>query len=394
MIAVAGGEKEYSRAIRRRMESLTRLYYRRKVPRLPRDFPLREFAAQTWWSTGYIRHVSFSSLGDVSRFLVSRAPRHFYYSSARYDQPGAEDMDSKGWRSSDIVFDIDADHLEECNGRTVKLNSVIDGETSLIDDQCIALASRVAARLYEVLVDELGFESRSVRIEFSGHRGFHVTVQLPDDDERARAGQEYRRELVNYVRARGLLPSTIWPRLERVGRGRRRAVQPVPPAVYMAGLRGRIARLAVEIARSSGNGGVAAVFLENDPVRAAALYQNNRDVVDSIIDKAVRNASIEVDEQVTVDVKRLVRPPGSVNGKTGLVVEEVEPAKINSFSVCEVGSIGVEPVRVVILADIPSIGVLCNRIRFRKGDKPRLPGPLAAYLMAKGLASPAGDEGE
>ena len=390
MITVAGEEREHGKAIRRRMESLTRLYYRRKTPRLPGDFPLREFAAQTWWSTGYIRHLSFSSLGAVSMFLVSRAPRHFYYSSARYEQPGAEDMDSKGWRSSDMVFDIDADHLEDCSGKTVKLESAIDGETSLIDDQCIALAAKVTARLYEVLVDELGFESRRIRVEFSGHRGFHVTVQLSDDDERAKAGQEYRRELVNYVRARGLLQSTIWPRLERVGHGRRRAMQPVPPTVYMAGLRGRIARIAVEIAGSTGDKEAASVFLERDPVRAATLYQGNRDAVNAIIDKAVREAGIEVDEQVTVDLKRLVRPPGSVNGKTGLVVEEVGHEKINSFSVCEAGSIGVEPMRVIILADIPSVSVLCNRIRFRKGDKPRLPGPLAAYLMAKGVASPAG----
>ena len=388
---MTGEERRYDRAIRRRLESLTRLYYRRRVPRLPGDFPLREFAIQTWWSTGYVRHLAFNSADAVSRFLVAKAPRHFYYSSARYDQPGAEDMDSKGWRSSDIVFDIDADHFEECSGRTVKLESVIDGETSLVDDRCVALSARVAARLYEVLVDELGFEGRSVRVEFSGHRGFHVTVQLPDDDERARAGQEYRRELVNYVKARGLLPSTIWPRLEHAGRTRRRAAQPVPPTVYMAGLRGRIARIAAEIAKASGNKGVAAVFLERDPVRAAVLYQGNRDAVDSLIDKAVREAAIDVDEQVTVDLKRLVRPPGSVNGKTGLVVEKVEPGRLSSFSMCNVSSIGAEPMRVVVLADIPSMEILCNRIRFRRGDKPRLPGPLAVYLAAKGLAYPAGD---
>jgi len=58
-----------------------------------------------------LRHQSLYDLGDVDTFFADNAPRHAYFSAARYDDPGASTMSQKGWRSADLVFDLDADHL-------------------------------------------------------------------------------------------------------------------------------------------------------------------------------------------------------------------------------------------------------------------------------------------
>lgn len=362
-------------------------YYEEADIWLPSDFTFREFAYQPWTSSSYVRHISFNSHSDVREFLVKHKPRHFYYSSARYDQPGVPDMDAKGWRSSDITFDIDADHLGSCKDRVVTIKTVHGKEVSLVDESCIRLAALEAHVLVNVLVEELGFDKGSIMIEFSGNRGFHVTVYLGDDDERARLGQEYRRELINYIKGIDLQEETIKPWITLSSR--RKFVQAVPPTIYMAGMRGRIARIARQLALLEGDNQIATIFSERDLTRATLLYHNSRERADSFIEKALELARLEVDEQVTIDLKRLIRVPGSINGKTGLVVARLSSEKLVDFTLNEelspFKSYGA--IRVRMLADLPSsITILGHRLKLHKDEKPRLPASIAFYLMSKELA--------
>ncbi len=370
------------------LENKTREYYRRSSVGLPSDFPLREFAAQLWRGRGYVRHMSFSTRQAVERFLQEKAPRHFYYSSARYDQPGIDDMDAKGWRSADIVFDIDADHLPGCDNRVVKVTNVFGEEASFIAEECISEAAKHALSLYDILVEELGFPRESISIEFSGHRGFHLTVYLRDSDPEARAGQDFRRELVSYVQAVGLQEETLkpWIRL-----GRKRQLLPVPPLASMAGYRGRVARVAARLADKRLSG----VFTST-PVQAARLYAEYREEVDHVLEEASVYAAPVVDAQVTVDTKRLIRAPYSINGKTMLVVRPLRAERLGDFTVSEELSpfAGYGYLRVKVLADTPSaIEVLGHRLRLRQGDRPKLPYPVALYLAAKGIVAPLEESG-
>src|SRR6056297_2083024 len=80
----------------------------------PPDPEAREWGYIPWTSgsTRMVRHQSLLELGEVGDFLRRERPRHVYFSAGRYDDPGADDMDAKGWRGADLVFDIDADHLD------------------------------------------------------------------------------------------------------------------------------------------------------------------------------------------------------------------------------------------------------------------------------------------
>lgn len=375
------------------LRSLTRRYYEEHRVSLPPDYPMREFAAQLWGGKGYVRHMSFGSEHSVHEFLVRRAPRHFYYSSARYDQPGLDDMDAKGWRSADLTFDIDADHLPQCSGKVAKAYSVIeDKEESITPDECIRMAGFEALKLYDALVEELGFEPSRISVEFSGHRGFHVNVYLSDADERARAGQEYRREIVNYLRALGVREETLepWRLLPAASRGRRRgaaAVKPVPPLTWMAGLRGRQARIAARLLRLRGLGDLARLLEQRSLAAVLRVFENPPEALREALEKASEMLSIDVDEQVTVDTRRLVRPVGSINGKTGLLVVRIDPEDAPSFTPRpEHSGFQGDHARVKVLASLPTLSLLGFKLRLREGDRVKLPLPLAGYLMAKGLA--------
>lgn len=369
----------------------TKEYYSENNVFLPGDFPLREFAAQLWHGKGYIRHMSFHNRSSVQRFLVERAPKHFYYSSARYDQPGLDDMDAKGWRSADIIFDIDADHIPGCEERMVKLRNTKGEEASFIDEKCITLSAMHAVVLYDILVEELGFNRDSISVEFSGHRGFHLTIYLSDNVEEAKAGQEYRRELVNYIRGLGVSDTVFKPWLG-LQKKRRAVLQPVPPLVDMAGLRGRLARVALRLARRRREYAVLTKMLTSKTPRdAAMLYNTYRSIADELLEEAHKLLYPEIDVQVTVDTKRLIRAPESINGKTMLKVARVRVERLEEFQMDENLSPfhNRDPIRVVIdIERSANIEVLGHRLRLRPGEKPKLPAPVALYLIAKGVAVP------
>ncbi|OWJ54025.1 DNA primase small subunit domain-containing protein [Pyrodictium delaneyi] len=368
---------------RRYLENITRDYYRKRQPSVPPDFRLREFAAQTWTGRSYIRHLSFQSTTAIHKFLVEKAPRHFYYSSARYDQPGIDDMDAKGWRSADIVFDIDADHLPECSNMVVEVETPLGEKASFIDEKCIRYAALRSIILRDILVEEIGIDEKKIVVEFSGNRGFHVTVYLQDTDELARAGPDVRRELVNYIKAVGLLDEILEPwRGLNLRKGR---PSPVPPSIILAGARGRLARIMYRLAEASGRRDLARLLAGREPIDYA-VYQKQFAELEV---RARELLGVEIDEQVTVDTRRLIRAPWSINGKTGLLVVPVEYTSLYEFSISERLSpfTDLDPIRIEVIADVPSnITVLGNRIRLRRGDKPRLPAPVAVYLLSKGVA--------
>ncbi|TRM85623.1 hypothetical protein DJ521_07500, partial [Sulfolobus sp. E3] len=110
---------------------------------------------------------------------------------ARYQLPSAKNMDEKGWMGSDLLFDIDADHL--CNLRRVKFcpvcGNLVEGDRCERDNvealeyvemtnECISRGLEEARRLVNVLENDFSFKPK---VYFSGNRGFHVHVECYDD---------------------------------------------------------------------------------------------------------------------------------------------------------------------------------------------------------------------
>ena len=374
------------------LRKLYRSYYERHASRLelPRDYPAREFAAQLWGAKGYVRHIAFQSRDRFEAWVVEKAPRHLYYSSAVYRYPAAQDMDEKGWIGADLIFDIDADHLPRCEGKIVEIEDKELGvKASFAPSECISSAAWEAEKLIDVLVYELGFERNRIRLEFSGHRGFHVTVECRGLDECFESGSEVRRELLNYIRAEAL-DETIMvnPPVDQLQKGRRRIkLFPVPPRVSDPGVRGRVARIAYKLAQKKGLEKAVRVF-KAEPIEAARLYKRFKEEVDAVISEAIEESRIEVDPQVTLDVKRLVRIPYSLHGKTGLPVIPLTPEKLHDFRVTADLSpfAKLDYIRVRALVETPRIEILGDIVKLKPGEVYRLPAPIAIYLMAKEVA--------
>ncbi len=373
------------------LRSLFRNYYARSGSKLllPHDIAAREVAAQLWGVKGYVRHLAFPDATAVARWAADKGPRHFYYSSAVYRYPAAQNMDEKGWLGADLIFDIDADHLPGCEDKTVEVvDEKLGIKASFAPDECVSRAAWEALKLYDALVNELGFEKSRIRVEFSGHRGFHVHVDCRGLDECFTSDSQVRREVLDYVRAEGF--TGVWePLEEQQGRRRRAKLLPLPPRVTDAGIRGRIARIAARIARQKGDTLAYRVFTARDAFEAARLYSKHRDIIDAYIADAEAEARIGVDPQVTLDVKRLVRIPYSLHGKTGLLVKPVLPVELEKgFELNELLSPfrGLGKVRIRALVSTPSITVLGDALKLHAGEEYKLEAPVAVYLLCKEVA--------
>ncbi len=329
------------------MEERTRAYLRgrfRDHYRRGEITPPPAAAEREWgyipWSTGgttMIRHRSLLDLGDLDDFLARERPRHVYFSAGRYDDPGAGSMGEKGWRGSDLIFDLDADHLP----------GVTPGEDSY--GEMLESCKEALYRLLSFLDSDFGFEKLTV--VFSGGRGYHVHVRDPGIQELER---DARREIVDYVRGIGLDFEELITRETVAGLGRR-----TPAEKRTLDVRGGWSRRAHEhvmelvddlvgmddetavsrLREFEGIGeGKATAALRAMRENRAQIEAGNVDVHPAFFALARRIAAdtvdrddAPIDEPVTTDTNRLIRLPGSLHGGSGLCVRRLSRGELDDF---------------------------------------------------------------
>ncbi|WP_193309119.1 DNA primase small subunit PriS [Halorubrum halophilum] len=310
-------------------------YYRRASPVLPPDANLREWGHIPWTpgsGTTMLRHQSLYDLGDVDTFFADNAPRHAYFSAARYDDPGASTMSKKGWRSADLVFDLDADHLP----------GVDPAETSY--PEMLAACKDALLRLLEFLDDDFAFDDCTV--VFSGGRGYHVHVR---DESVRELDSEARREVVDYVRAIDLdtegLIRTVSERgtTKRVlrtegGWGARVHEALVEYADDLRDMDEADARERLMELEGIG-GGRAETILGAFDRNPTAVREGNveaggpgvRRLVSALAARVTATDTAPIDEPVTTDTRRLIRLPGTLHGGSGLVVTPLDREDLDEF---------------------------------------------------------------
>jgi len=331
-------------------------YYKTAEIRGPERLRRREFGFMPFGGGMMERHRGFETLTDVKTHLVARVPAHVYYSTAYYDRPGAPTMDEKGWRGADLIFDLDADHLPGAAKMTYPemLAKVKEKFVYLLDD---------------FLLGDLGFEESALLIVFSGGRGYHAHVH----DPRVLAmGSHERRELVDYITGKEIDPEVLsldiaydratfresvrvkrTPRLHAAGApgwggrvtrtlaawiqdlGTRPKEEAVAELVRLAGLTPRDAgalyrrvfedpNLSSEVALRKLREGLVDFFPAEMRVRPDTLQS-------MAVNAAVPLSKGETDEPVTSDIKRLIRLPTSLHGRTGLRVVSMSRRDLDAF---------------------------------------------------------------
>jgi len=325
-------------------------HYRRTEFTPPPDANEREWGFIPWTEgpgETMVRHRSLLDLGELGDFLQRKRPKHVYFSAGRYRDPSASSMSAKEWRSSDLVFDLDADHLP----------SVTLGEDSYAE--MLAKCKDALRRLLDFLKNDFGFED--LTIVFSGGRGYHVHVR---DDGIQTLERDARREIVDYVRGIGLEADELF-RTEIRGTTTAKVLN--KEGGWGGRIHQRLVALADDLEQMSrdealdrltaidgiGDGRantiLGAVSPDDDveggtqneevEINRAAIAEGNTEIggvgmnalIDALLDEVLLEDIAPIDEPVTTDTNRLIRLPGSLHGGSGLSVVRIDPAALDDF---------------------------------------------------------------
>lgn len=378
-------------------------YYRRRSPQrdpdavaplLPPDVEQREWAYIPFASgdrSPMVRHQAIHAPDGLGDLLVRHRPRHVYHSTATYDDPGLDQMQRKGWRGADLVFDLDADHLDGVDPESASYRGMLRA--------CHA----ETADLIDILETDFGFEDFT--IVFSGNRGYHVHVR----DRGVRTlGQAERREIVEYIRGTSLsvdalVTTEVVTGATGTGKQRRLDIdagwgQRVHERLLSFGesIRASTDDKAIEkLASFEGMGTsraetVARIFDARwGDIRAGHidLHPDFVRFLRIFIDHEVATSGPAIDEPVTTDIHRLIRLPGSLHGKTGFVVQPIQREGFDGFDPL-VDAIAPD----FRTADIAVDVAVADTVELGGSRHALEPGPqvvpeyLGIFLMARGLA--------
>ncbi len=327
-----------------------RRYYKENEMPMPSRFGRREFGFMYFDRDFMQRHMSFSNPTEMRRFMIAQVPKHSYYSTAYYRRPNAPTMEEKGWMGADLIFDLDADHLEGAE----------DMSYSQMMDQ---IKKEMINLLDSFLYNDLGFDEKDVGIYFSGGRGYHAHIELNDVTG---LGSHERREIVDFVTSIGFDIDSVFRQeyvvssvvnvkgQERYNISTFRTIPPEDSGGWWLRMRNGLKDVVndvcdqdtkdlkktypsiksmspktIESYRDDLIKSRDVIFVNN---RMATLKKGTQDMLIKIMKEDVAyRLSGEVDEPVTADIKRLIRLPGSLHGKTGLKVMPITRDELNGF---------------------------------------------------------------
>ena len=327
-----------------------RKYYRVNTPIMPDRFTRREFGFMFFDKNYVQRHMGFGRPEELNRFMYGQVPSHSYYSTSYYRKPNAPTMDEKEWMGAELIFDLDADHLDGAKEMTYS-------------EMLVQIRSEMMNLVDSFLLGDLGFSEDQVHITFSGGRGYHAHVRTPDV---MGLGTHERRELVDYITCSGLSIDWVFPYNKvatskvALGNGVRTNVAKdrlIPPA-DAGGWKLRMRNGLLDVVEEFCTRDVKEIRKEYPSIKGsdkqsitkaqeelvrnrafmfekntmAVVSQTTQNMLVKIMKEDVAyRLSGEVDEPVTADIKRLIRLPGSVHGKSGLRVTPITREELTHF---------------------------------------------------------------
>jgi len=368
-------------------------------------------------TTTWKRHVGYLNRDELVRDLASVAPHSVYHSAAFYKIPVARHMNEKEWFGAELVFDIDADHLElpcakdhdawRCNAEDCHRTGIgtppescpdCDGTSfstrKWVCENCLAEAKKYTMKLYDdFIVNDFGFNPESIQLNYSGHRGYHIRVRDPRVYTLDSNG---RIQIVHYVMGLGFNTEKVI-----VNQG---GVDRIPDRVF-PGWAGKIADAIVNFVRNIDSydgterwvkplrkGKVAALdgLLRTPPILNKEAKDIGLKSWQEIAEKAAEFYGGEIDRPVTHDVHRVIRLIGSLNGKTGFIVNKLTRDQLDDFDpfldaiVFSDGQMKVKFLRKS--PGVPSFRIGDETYGPYHGESVELPTAAAAFVLCKGVA--------
>jgi DNA primase small subunit len=382
---------------------------------LPPKFEQREFAFFWFSREGALRHTRFDDKDELIQFMAKEGPAHTFHSAAYYDEPDAPQMPLKGWRGADLIFDIDADHFDlpcqqkhdawtclECghhaHGRRPEQCPSCTGtrfkELKWMCEGCLDKAKDETIKIIEnFLIPDMGLSRKDILIVFSGHRGYHIHNYT---SELQSLGSQARREIVDYLSGTGIAlrhygftdesygsprgPDPRIPGWERkIAQGILALFQNPQQLRRIPGLRANQARLLQE------NASQIHQNLSGTPARYVTPKGVGQKTWQVVTQYVIETLSAVVDEPVTTDIHRLIRLPGSLNGKTGFLVKRLDTASFEKFDPFQDAQVFTGTVKIQVHA-APAYTVGGIQYPAMREIKKELPLSAAMLLLCKGVA--------
>jgi DNA primase small subunit len=322
-------------------------------------------------------------------------------------------MDKKGWIGSDLVFDIDADHIPtSCNkihdefkcmkcgfeGRGITPEECPCCEATKFETKiwacelCIQSAREEVAKLLDFLENDFGFSQSELRVFFSGHRGFHLHIE----NEKVRSLDALaRKEIVDYVIGLGIKTfekkgkTSVKFRLHDFGWNRRLKMgiksflsNASQEDLIRAGFDTRKLELLTEkkdtlIERCLDEGYWAGVMGigEGTWMRLAEYIREEK--------------AAKIDTVVTTDIHRLIRMNGTLHGKTGLKKVEFPSKDLQTFDPFTEAVAFKKGTAKVLVSETPEFRLSGETLGPYKNQTVELPVAAAVMLICKRRAQVA-----
>lgn len=324
----------------------------------PYRFTRREWGFFPFGGKMMFRHISFMRKEELDSFFRETIPMHAYYSVAYYGDPGMQPMGEKvkTWMGADLIFDLDADHLP-------------DAESMTYSEQLSKVKDEVSDLMFDFILGDLGFKDENTHLHFSGGRGYHIHVRDPDV---LQLDSRDRRQIVDYITGRNLDFDVLFPekvkdynpkyRSYKMTRNfRNREYGGWTKRIYIgkdklinklksiSDKKDKIQAL-MEYSQSKklnikkgkcetiindlfydGDGKTYQRMVEKDIFTNTAKPRVDKEFLQLAASFSSIDLKGETDEPVTTDIKRLIRCPGSLHGKTGFNVMEIDKHRIDEF---------------------------------------------------------------
>jgi DNA primase small subunit len=384
-------------------------YYNNTELYLPKRFGKREWGFMFIGENFMQRHKAFSSQIDVKEFLTKRVPAHVYHSAAYYESPGASTMVEKNWLGADLIFDLDADHIKGAERLTYEqtLNKVKEEFIRLIDN---------------FLISDFGFSEDHLTIVFSGGRGYHIHIR---DPQVLQLTSHERREIVDYITGKDvdyddIFQTEVYDSQKKgpyVTVKRKMKLLDKDAGGWNGKMINGIKNLTLKLEKLDEKEGVQRLenFRGVGNKTAKGIYTDlyegkegergfdkmwrdiNLDVfssnknLNSFLNLVKEEVSIELkgetDEPVTSDIKRLIRLPTSLHGKTSFVVTLLSRDELDKFNPLKDAvspQFSDDPVKITVNKPV-EINLKDERFHLKEGNT-EVPEYAAIYLMCRRVA--------
>jgi len=291
------------------------------------DIHRREIAFERWndFRGPSLRPVYFQYIDSLSKFLIEYPYAGVYASTGYYLDPNEVDMNKKTLMKTDLVFDLD-----------MKIEGT---RYEFFEKMC----KHTKTLIHDFLIKDFGISPDKIKVEFSGNKGFHVTV---DDEDMRNMDVSDRRQMIDYIMGLKVDKNILFSgnKTSPVSGGWRRHAD-------------NLIREILSNTEGSNNGEMTDYFLElgipkNRVKKISGLLSNARvrnamkaghlnvlydadsrllgDLKNILLRRHKSGLAAVLDRAVTVSTHRLFRVPGSIHRKSGLPCINLEIADLES----------------------------------------------------------------